>query len=124
MNKYIYLFLTQLTVIIHLLFIIFVLIGGFLFWKNRWLKIAHLSSLIWVVYAELSQGVICPLTNLENYFGYHAGLTTYKEDFITRYLIPIIYQENLTSSIQFVLVGVVIGINLFAYGRRLRYESI
>jgi len=124
MNKDIYLLLTQLTVIVHLSFIIFVLIGGFLFWKNRWTKIVHLSSLIWAVYAELSQGVICPLTTLENYFGYHAGLTTYKEDFITRYLIPVIYQENLTSSIQFVLVGVVIGINLFAYGRRLRYESI
>ena len=89
--------------------------GGFFIHKKRWIKVVHLSSLIWAVYAELSPGVICPLTTLENYFGYHAGIATYKEDFITRYLIPIIYQENLTPNIQLIIVGVVICINLIAY---------
>jgi len=119
MNKYIiYLFLTQFTVIVHIMFILFVILGGFFIHKKRWIKTVHLISLIWAVYAELSPGVICPLTTLENYFAYHAGLSTYKEDFITRYLIPIIYQENLTPYIQFVLVGVVICINIIAYKMR------
>ena len=120
MNKPFYLFLTQFTVIIHILFILFVVFGGFFIHKKRWIKVIHLCSLIWAVYAELSPGVICPLTTLENYFAYHAGLSTYKEDFITRYLIPIIYQESLTSRIQYILVGVVICINLFAYKKRWR----
>ena len=121
MNKYIYLFLTQFTVVVHIAFILFVVFGGFFIHKKRWIKIVHLISLIWAVYAELSPGVICPLTTLENYFAYHAGLSTYKEDFITRYLIPIIYQENLTPHIQFVLVGVVICINIFKY--RMRWKQ-
>jgi hypothetical protein len=100
------------------MFILFVILGGFFIHKKRWIKTVHLISLIWAVYAELSPGVICPLTTLENYFAYHAGLSTYKEDFITRYLIPIIYQENLTPYIQFVLVGVVICINIIAYKMR------
>ncbi|MDM8175986.1 DUF2784 family protein [Olivibacter sp. 47] len=65
MEKYIYLFLTQLTVIIHLLFIFFVVIGGFFLNKSLWISILHPSSVIWGVYAELSSGVICPLTALE-----------------------------------------------------------
>ena len=113
--KHIYLFLTQLTLIIHMAFILFVVLGGFFIHKKRWIRVVHLGSLIWAVYAELSPGVICPLTTLENYFGYHAGLSTYKEDFITRYFVPIIYQEVLTSNVQYVLVGVVICINVIAY---------
>ena len=117
-EKCIYLFLTQLTVFIHILFILFVVVGGFFIHKKRWIRFVHLGSLIWGIYAELSPGVICPLTTLENYFGYHAGLSTYKEDFITRYLIPIIYQENLSSNFQFAIVGVVICINVIAYSIR------
>ena len=113
--KHIYLFLTQLTLIIHMAFILFVVLGGFFIHKKRWIRVVHLGSLIWAVYAELSPGVICPLTTLENYFGYHAGLSTYKEDFITQYLVPIIYQEGLTSNVQYVLVGLVICINVIAY---------
>ncbi len=114
-NKNFYLFLTQLTVITHLLFILFVIVGGFFARKKRWIKIVHLTSVVWALYAELSPGVICPLTALENYFAYRAGLSTYEEDFITRYLVPIIYQESLTRTAQLIMVGIVIGINVIAY---------
>ena len=114
-NKNFYLFLTQLTVITHLLFILFVIVGVFFARKKRWIKIVHLTSVVWALYAELSPGVICPLTALENYFAYRAGLSTYEEDFITRYLVPIIYQESLTRTAQLIMVGIVIGINVIAY---------
>ncbi|POY39307.1 DUF2784 domain-containing protein [Solitalea longa] len=115
MDKGIYLLLTQVTVIIHFAFILFVVAGGFFAHKNRWIKVIHMVSVAWAIFAELSYGVVCPLTAIENYFGYHAGLSTYQEDFITRHLIPIIYQENLSPFIQYILVGIVIGINLIAY---------
>jgi Protein of Unknown function (DUF2784) len=115
MEKHIYLFLTQLTVVFHMLFILFVVVGGFFIRKKRWVKFVHIAAVAWAVYAELSPGIICPLTSLENYFASHAGLSTYKEDFITRYLIPVIYQENLSANIQFILAGIVICINVIAY---------
>src|SRR5690348_18245708 len=103
MGKYIFHFLTWLTVIFHLLFILFVIAGGLFVRKKRWILIAHPCAVLWAVYAEISPGVICPLTTLENYFAYHAGLSTYKEDFITRYLVPVIYQENIAQNIQVIL---------------------
>jgi len=115
MSKNLYLILTDLTVVLHLLFIVFVVGGGFFANRRRWIMVLHLSAVVWGVYAELSPGVICPLTTLENYFGNLAGLTTYKEDFIMRYLIPIIYQESLSSSVQYMLVGIVVVINIIAY---------
>jgi len=123
MGKYIYLFLTQFTVIIHLVFILFVVFGGFFIHKRRWIRIIHIASVVWAVYAELSPGVICPLTTLENYFALHAGLSNYKEDFITRYLIPIIYQESLTSTVQYFIVGVVICINVIVYKIRWKQKD-
>ena len=97
------------------MFILFVVLGGFFILKNRWITIIHIASVVWAVYAELSPGIICPLTTLENYCAFHAGLSTYKEDFITRYLIPIIYQESLSSNAQYFIVGFVICINVIVY---------
>lgn len=108
--------LTQLTLISHLVFILFVVFGGFFIFRKRWLTVTHLVSLAWALYAELAPGVICPLTSLENYFAYRAGLATYEEDFITRYLVPVIYQEGLTPRIQVILALMVILINALAYG--------
>jgi hypothetical protein len=123
MEKYIYLFLTRFIVIFHMLFILFVILGGFFIHKNRWIRIVHMVCVIWAVYAELSPGVICPLTSLENNFASHAGLSTYKEDFITRYFIPVIYQENLSSAIQYCLVAFVIFINAIAYKIRWKQKD-
>jgi len=79
--------------------------------------VIHFCALAWAVFAEISPGVICPLTALENYFAFHAGISTYKEDFITRYLVPVIYQENVAVHIQYVLIVVVVLINIIAYRR-------
>ncbi len=113
--RLIYQILTELTIIFHLLFILFVIVGGFFANRKPWLMIIHLCSVAWAVFAEVSPGVICPLTQLENHFALLSGLSTYQEDFVSRYLIPVIYQENVPVKIQYLLVVAVICINLIAY---------
>lgn len=112
--------LTELTVLLHLGFILFVLAGGFLARRWRWLTIAHLSAVAWAIYAEIASGVACPLTTLENYFAQRAGLATYQEDFVTRYLVPIIYQDGLSPHTQHLLVAIVVLLNLLAYATALK----
>ena len=112
--------LTELTVIVHSLFILFVIVGGFVARRRRWMTIVHISAVAWAVYAEIAPGVACPLTGLENYFATHAGLLSYKEDFVTRHLVPVIYQDGLGPDLQYILVAVVVAINAIAYGRRLK----
>jgi len=115
--------LTELTVLLHLGFILFVLAGGFLARRWRWLTIAHLGAVAWAIYAELASGVVCPLTTLENYFAQRAGLATYREDFVTRYLVPVIYQDGLSPRLQYLLVAIVVLLNLFAYVRTRKRTS-
>ena len=115
--------LTELTVLAHLLFILFVIGGGFVARRRWWLTMVHLGAVLWAVYAEIASGVVCPLTSLENYFALRAGLATYKADFITRYLVPVIYQDGLAPTLQYVLVVLVVVITVIAYATKPRKKS-
>jgi hypothetical protein len=107
--------LTELTIIVHLAFVVFVVAGGILARRYRWLVPFHLGALTWAVYAEASSGVVCPLTVIENFFASRAGIATYSGDFVAHYLVPVIYQEGLPPKWQLVLVLVVVILNLLVY---------
>ena len=99
---------------LHLLFILFVVSGGFLALKWPKLVYLHIPTVVWGVYIEFS-GKICPLTPLENWFRFKSGQLGYEGDFIERYVIPIIYPVNLTRDMQITLGVVALLINVFAY---------
>jgi len=108
------LILADFLVLLHLLFVVFVVAGGFLL--LRWPKIAWLQvpAAVWGAYIEFSSG-ICPLTPLENHLRALGGEAGYSVSFVERYLMPILYPANLTVPIQIVLGGLVVVVNLAAY---------
>ena len=110
-----YEFFANLTLIAHLIFILFVIFGGLLFFIFSKIIYIHFPALLWGIYIELTN-TICPLTYLENWFLYQAGLTTYSNNFINNYLFPIIYPEGLTTDIQTYIGITLIVINIFIYG--------
>ena len=91
-----YRILTELTVVVHLAFILFVIAGGMLVWRWRWVSVPHLAAVAWAVFVEMTPGIYCPLTAVENDFAERAGIASYKDDFITHYLVPIIYPDGLS----------------------------
>ena len=103
------------TLIIHLIFILFVIFGGLLFFIFSKIIYVHPPALLWGIYIELTNSV-CPLTYLENWFLYKEKLTTYSNDFINNYLFPIIYPKDLTTDIQMYLGIALIIINILIYG--------
>ena len=104
----------DLLVLFHLGFIIFVIIGGFLVVKWRWLLLLHLPAAVWGALIEF-RGWLCPLTPLEQRLRQAAGEQGYSGGFIEHYVLPVIYPEALTVDIQMVLGGIVILINLVVY---------
>ena len=105
----------NLTLIIHLTFILFVIFGGLLFFIFSKIIYIHLPALLWGIYIEITNSV-CPLTYLENWFLYKGELSTYSNDFINNYIFPIIYPERLTNEIQINLGILLIIINALIYG--------
>jgi hypothetical protein len=106
--------LADVLVGVHLLFVVFVMAGGFLL--VRWPRLAwlHLPAAAWGALIEFSGG-ICPLTPLENHLRALGGETVYSGGFVERYLLPILYPEALTLPLQWVLGGLVVAVNLVAY---------
>ena len=105
----------NLTLIMHLIFILFVIFGGLLFFIFSKIIYIHLPALLWGIYIELTNSV-CPLTFLENWFLYKGELTTYSNDFINNYLFPIIYPGSINNEIQIYLGLSLIVINILIYG--------
>ncbi|EIC31569.1 MULTISPECIES: DUF2784 domain-containing protein [Methylomicrobium] len=104
----------DLTVAIHLAFILFVIFGGLLVLKYPRMIWVHLPAAIWGALIEFA-GWLCPLTLLENRLRSASG-DHYAGGFIEHYLVPIIYPSMLTPNMQIVLGFGVILLNLAVYG--------
>ncbi|MBU6420978.1 MAG: DUF2784 domain-containing protein [Gammaproteobacteria bacterium] len=109
-----YLLLSDLVVVIHFAFVIFVIAGGLLLFLRWWLAFAHLPAFVWGALVEFTHW-ICPLTYLEDALREQAGLAAYRGDFVTHYLMPILYPAHLTANIQLLLGSLVTGINIVIY---------
>lgn len=110
-----YRLLADSALVIHLLFIGFVVGGGFIVLRAPRIALVYLPAACLGAFIELS-GKVCPLTFLEVWFRRAAGEAGYSESFIEHYLLPIIYPPGLTRGVQYWLAGFVVIINILIYG--------
>jgi hypothetical protein len=106
--------LADLVLLLHALFVVFVLLGGLLVLRWRSLAWLHLPCVAWGILIELTGG-LCPLTPLENRLRAAAGLDTYGDSFIGHYLMPLVYPPGLTPGIQYLLAAFVVLVNVAVY---------
>jgi hypothetical protein len=107
--------LADVVVLVHLLFVAFVMAGGVLVLYRRRVAWLHLPAVAWGVFIEFS-GRICPLTPLENELRRRGGDATYEAGFVEHYVIPVLYPSALTRDVQWFLGAAVIVINVAVYG--------
>ena len=110
----IYSTLADLTLVFHLTFIAFIVLGGLA--VARWPRVSwvHLPAAAWGVMIELFAWT-CPLTPLENWLRLRAGAAGYAGSFVEHYLLPIVYPAGLTRNVQLVLAALVLVANLVIY---------
>jgi hypothetical protein len=106
--------LADLVLIVHLAFVAFVLCGGLLALRWRWIAWLHLPAVAWGAIVEFT-GWICPLTPLENWLRAQGGETSYRSDFIAQYLLPVLYPGDLTRDLQLLLGTGVVVLNTAIY---------
>lgn len=108
--------LADAVLLLHGLFVLFVVLGGLLVLKWPRLAWLHLPAAAWGALIEFA-GMVCPLTYLENWLRRRGGEPGYEGGFIEQYLTPAIYPEGLTREVQFALGALVLAINAWVYWR-------
>jgi hypothetical protein len=111
--------LADLVLVLHLVFLLYVVAGGLLVlrWpRSAWL---HLPAMAWGTWTEFA-GIICPLTPLENHFRRLGGQAGYAGGFIEHYVTGTLYPQGLTRGMQLVLGLAAVAINVAVYWYVLR----
>jgi hypothetical protein len=111
--------LADALVLVHFAFTAFVVVGGFLAWRWRWVALLHLPALAWGSWIEVSHAV-CPLTPLENHWRELGGEAGYPGGFLAHYLVRVLYPPGLTWHMQWLLAALLVALNLVAYAGLLR----
>jgi len=115
----IYHLLADGVLLLHLAFILFVVLGGFLVWRRPRLAWLHLPCAAWGAFVEFA-GWDCPLTPLENHLRQMSGAAAYLGGFVEHYLSSLIYPAALSRELQLALGLGVVGNNVAAYALRRR----
>ena len=110
----IYKVLADAIVLAHVGFILFVVFGGILVVKWKWLAWLHIPAVIWAVVVEVSNWY-CPLTPWEIRLRELSGESGYETGFIEHYVLPILYPAALTKKLQLFLGLAVVVINVAVY---------
>jgi hypothetical protein len=117
-----YSLLADLVLIVHLVFVAFVIFGGFA--ALRWPRVAwvHIPVAIYGALVEFI-GFICPLTPLEVSLRQRGGEAGYQGGFIEHYITAALYPTGLTREIQIVLGVSVLVLNGIIYTIWIRRRS-
>ena len=114
--------LADATLVLHLLFVAFVVCGGLLVLRWPRMAWAHLPAAAWGASVEFA-GWICPLTPLENWLRRRGGQQAYSSSFVEEYLLPLLYPPTLSRESQWVLGGIVLLANALVYAVVLRHSA-
>jgi hypothetical protein len=120
-----YRILAETAMAVHFLFIVFVVLGGFLAW--RWPRVIwlHLAAAAWglcIVLFDLN----CPLTYVEDRAREQAGQSGLSRGFIDTYLTGVIYPERFLDEVR-LLIAVVVAVSyagVVIRRRRRRSEEV
>lgn len=109
--------LADAVLIIHLLYIAFVIFGTIFTRGRPWLGGIHVATIVWGIITETTAAP-CPLTLAENWCEARAGISPYHGPFLLHCLDATVY-PNVPLALLVTIAVLVCVFNLGIYGRRL-----
>jgi hypothetical protein len=98
---------------LHVLFILWVMLGALVARHRPVLRGLHILSLVWAILVEVFPWS-CPLTLLESWLESRAGIQPYQGGFLLHYLDALVYPD-VSPLLLTVIAVVVCGFNLAMY---------
>jgi len=111
--KALFLAVADAVVVLHFLWIVFLILGALPGRRWVWAKWMHLASLAFSIALQVF-GWICPLTHLEVWLRKYGGARPYEGTFIRHYVEHIVYAE-IPHYVLFAGTLVVVAFSLWMY---------
>ena len=113
--KTLFLATADAVVVLHLLWIVFLILGALPGRRWAWVKWLHLASLAFSIALQIF-GWICPLTHLEVWLRRLGGAQPYEGTFIRHYVEQLVYAEIPRDAL---LIGtlIVVALSVWRYRR-------
>ena len=114
----------DVVMVLHLAFVVFVVVGGFLAWRWPRVALVHLPIALYGVAIEVI-GFTCPLTPIEKSLRQRAGSDGYDGGFVEHYIVPVLYPGEFTAATKLALAGLLATLTIVAYaGWWVRHRAI
>ena len=117
----VYRVLADIIVIVHLLWVLFLITGAYWGRKHRAVMIVHGSGMLFAVVIQLF-GWYCPLTHLEAWLMVKQGAPSYPGSFIGHYAYRLVYIDVPPSLITFLTILLAIA-TAWAYWKALMAQQ-
>jgi hypothetical protein len=109
----------QAVVVLHMAFLVYMVLGGFL--ALRWFRLIwpHVGVIVYSFYVTLTS-FTCPATTLEKWLLAMGGQTPYEGSFIHQYLRGRLYPTELETAVWISCMAIAIASWVFVVTRRRR----
>jgi hypothetical protein len=97
----------DLVMLVHLGFLLYVALGGFLAWRRRWLIVPHVAAASWGL-VSATVGIACPLTAWEDAARRRAGEQGLPRGFVDTYLTGVVYPADRLVEAQLLVATIVL----------------
>lgn len=95
--------------ILHMFFVAFTLIGGFIVWLAPWILLPHIAAALWGGRIAITQAS-CPLSVIENWGREGTGRPRLDErGFIAHYFEGRIYPAGWSRRVNVMVAGLIVG---------------
>jgi hypothetical protein len=103
-----------MVVVVHLAFVAFFVIGGFLAWRAPGVLWAHVPAVLVSAFLAIT-GLDCPLDTLEKWLRRRGGQTPYRGGFIAHYLVEPIRGTGIDGTLHLALRVLAVAVVVVAY---------
>jgi hypothetical protein len=109
--------------VLHAAYLAFLVFGGFLAWRWRWVVWAHLLAVAWAIPLVVTDAFPCPFTESEKWLQEKGGEEPYSGGYIEHYLDGRVWPENYTWVAEITAFSLVAISYLGLAARRHRHEQ-
>jgi hypothetical protein len=103
----VYRLLADGVLVLHGAYLAFLVLGGFLAWRWRWVVWAHLLAVVWAVPIVVTDAFPCPFTETEKWLQERGGVQPYEGGCIGHYFEGRVWPEGYTWVVEITAFGLI-----------------